>query len=491
MGNVHLVTGYKGEAHVTAADQGAFNAAVFGDGQYVLERGNQLAASATTNNNIRVLDGEIMMQGRHIRINPDEYVDLTINNGAQDMYRNDLIVARYTRTASTGVEDCNLVVIEGAASDSAASDPAYTSGDILGGNALQNDMPLYRVSIDGINISAVTKLFTTIGGIDSDIPSSKLPTVPISKGGTGATTASTALANLGAAPAGLISATYSVASDAEIDAALDTELNRMSASTARFIKLTVTADSLSLPGGGNEVFIFKNTDKYAFVRATRYSNCKLYIRERSKSGGTWLSWYNPNDYTMEYGEREQIPSGANLNDYTSIGNYAVSQSSIATGISNCPTTNAFILNVFSSIGDDTKTPASGSTGYFYYIQELIDINANRWIRYCNYLGSYWTYGNWAKIITSAGGTITGSLAVTDDIKLQKTISGKTYLSRIYDNPDSGVYSAFGRYVDGELKNYIALYDDYTIIRTPLKLTAAHYGSTLPSTGVAGQLFFKI
>lgn len=491
MGNVHLVTGYKGEAHVTAADQGAFNAAVFGDGQYVLERGNQLAASATTNNNIRVLDGEIMMQGRHIRINPDEYVDLTINNGAQDMYRNDLIVARYTRTASTGVEDCNLVVIEGAASDSAASDPAYTSGDILGGNALQNDMPLYRVSIDGINISAVTKLFTTIGGIDSDIPSSKLPTVPISKGGTGATTASTALANLGAAPAGLISASYTAASDAEIDAALNTELNEMSENTAHHISLHVSQGGLSLEGGAYDVFVYKLSDDYAFARATKYgmSSPRLIIRERSKSGGTWYSWYNPSDHQMEYGEREQIPSGANLNDYTSIGNYAVSQSSIATGISNCPTTNAFILNVFSSIGDDTKTPASGSTGYFYYIQELIDINANRWIRYCNYLGSYWTYGNWAKIITSAGGTMTGSLITTGHVLSQKTTDDTVYATRIYN--DSSNNSCLVRTVNGTTKNFIALEDDVIITDKPLKLSTASYGSTLPSTGVAGQLFFKI
>lgn len=318
-------------------------------------------------------------------------------------------------------------------------------------------------------------------------------TLPIANGGTGATTASTALANLGAAPNGLISATYTVASDTEIDTALNTELNKMSASTAHHVSLHVSAQGLSLPAGLYEVFIFKTNDDYAFARATRYGidSLKLINRERSKSGGTWLSWYNPNDYTMEYGEREQIPSGTDLNDYVSIGNYACLNILTASSLSNCPTTNAFILNVFSSIGDDTKTPASGSTGYYYYIQELIDINAQRWVRLAWYLGSYWSFGTWEKIITSAGGTITGSLAVTDDIKLQKTISGKTYLSRIYDDPDSGVYSAFGRYVDGELKNYIALYDDYTIIRTPLKLTSAHYGSSLPSSGVAGQLFFKI
>lgn len=202
MGNVHLVTGYKGEAHVTAADQGAFNAAVFGGGQYVLERGNKLSASATSNNNIRVLDGEIMMQGRHIRINPNEYVDLTISNGAQGVYRNDLIVARYTKNTSSGVEGCELVVIEGTASATAASDPAYTAGDILSGNALLNDMPLHRVSLNGINVESVTALFDTMGGIGDvfgqDITADQLPTVPVSKGGTGATTAGNACANLGA-----------------------------------------------------------------------------------------------------------------------------------------------------------------------------------------------------------------------------------------------------------------------------------------------------
>lgn len=201
MGNVHLVTGYKGEAHITAADQGAFNAAVFGSGQYVLECGNQLSASATSSNNVRVLDGEIMMQGRHIRINPDEYVDLTISNGAQGAYRNDLIVARYTKNTSTGVESCDLVVIEGTASTSSASDPAYTAGDILSGNTLQNDMPLYRVSLDGITIDSVTALFETVGGIGSvgkDITADQLPVVPIVKGGTNATTADKACENLGA-----------------------------------------------------------------------------------------------------------------------------------------------------------------------------------------------------------------------------------------------------------------------------------------------------
>lgn len=110
MGNLNLVTGYKGEAHVTAADQGSFNAAIFGAGSYVLNRGNKFAALVVSNNSIRIQDGDICMQGRHVRLTEGTYVDLAVENGAQGYKRNDLIVARYTKTAQ-GVEDCSLVVI--------------------------------------------------------------------------------------------------------------------------------------------------------------------------------------------------------------------------------------------------------------------------------------------------------------------------------------------------------------------------------------------
>lgn len=162
MGNLHIVTGYKGAAHVTAADNGSLYAAIFGNGQKVLNRGNKFAASVISNNSIRVLDGDIMMQGRHIRLNEKTYVDLSIENGAQDVSRNDLIVARYSKDASTGVEDCNLVVIKGTAAASNPSDPAYTSGDIIDDHDALNDMPLYRVPIVGLNIQNLVPLFETI-----------------------------------------------------------------------------------------------------------------------------------------------------------------------------------------------------------------------------------------------------------------------------------------------------------------------------------------
>lgn len=162
MANLHLVTGYGGSDHVTAADDGSLNAAIFGGGQYVLNRGNNLSVSVITSNLIRVLDGDILMQGRHVRLNEGTYVDLTIDNGAQGMKRNDLIVCRYTKNTSSGIEECNLVVIKGTATSGTATDPAYTEGDILTDGAVRNDFPLYRIHLDGLTVDEPESLFEVI-----------------------------------------------------------------------------------------------------------------------------------------------------------------------------------------------------------------------------------------------------------------------------------------------------------------------------------------
>lgn len=159
MGNLHLVTGHAGKAHVTAADHGSFNAAVFGEANYVLNRGRKFAATVISNNSIRIADGDIAMQGRHIRLNEGTHVDLTIANGTQGRVRNDLIVARYTKDSVSGVEDCNLVVIKGTATTGTATDPGYTSGDIINDHVLTADMPLYRVPLNGLNVQTPVALF--------------------------------------------------------------------------------------------------------------------------------------------------------------------------------------------------------------------------------------------------------------------------------------------------------------------------------------------
>ena len=163
MANMNLVTGFAGTPHVTAEDAGVLNAVILGPGQYVMNYGNKLKASVITNNLVRVLDGVVMMQGRQIRIAENTNVELSIDNGSTGYNRNDLIVARYTKDANTGIEEANLVVIKGTATTGEAADPAYTSGNIFGG-AVQNDMPLYRIPIEGINAKEPVALFDVASG---------------------------------------------------------------------------------------------------------------------------------------------------------------------------------------------------------------------------------------------------------------------------------------------------------------------------------------
>lgn len=169
MANMHLVTGYAGAGHVAAADQGSLHVALFGSGNAVLNRGSQFAASVVSNNQIRIADGDLLLQGRHVRLNENTYVDVTIENGEQGYYRNDLIVARYTKDSGTGVEEVNLVVIKGTATTGTAADPEYTNADLIVDHALTTDFPLWRVPLDGLNVGTPVCLFDTIAGITEHI----------------------------------------------------------------------------------------------------------------------------------------------------------------------------------------------------------------------------------------------------------------------------------------------------------------------------------
>ena len=110
---LHLVIGYAGAEHIQSQDTGSFNIAAFGGGQYVLDHGNKFAATLLAGNTVRISDGDMLMQGRHIRLAAGTTEEVGIDSGTAGMLRNDLICARYTKNSSTGVEEASFVVIKG------------------------------------------------------------------------------------------------------------------------------------------------------------------------------------------------------------------------------------------------------------------------------------------------------------------------------------------------------------------------------------------
>lgn len=166
MANMHLVTGYAGEEHIESNDERSRLASYYGKGEYVMDRGNKFAASIISNNKVKILDGDILMQGGHIRKDTGTYNEMDIENGTAGYMRNDLIGVTYEKDSVTGVEVSNMIVIKGdnytGTQGDPDNDPTYTTGDIVDGGAIYNFMPLYRVELDGLVLMKVTKLFKTV-----------------------------------------------------------------------------------------------------------------------------------------------------------------------------------------------------------------------------------------------------------------------------------------------------------------------------------------
>lgn len=157
---MELITGYQLEDHVTSLQDAMWHRGIWKD-DCIISVGENLKAEITTNNEIRVRSGILNMQGKFCSIDMNTYDSLTINNGTAGENRIDLIVARYEKNNETQVEDVSLKVIQGTPSTSTPSVPSYTQGNIDNGD-LVAEMPVFRVNIEGINITSVDNLLDTV-----------------------------------------------------------------------------------------------------------------------------------------------------------------------------------------------------------------------------------------------------------------------------------------------------------------------------------------
>ena len=155
--STNLITGYAGKSHITSAGDGAVNAAVLGNGRYVLDIAEKFAYELISNNQIRIKSGYAVNQGRKIELAVNDYEELTIDNGLQGVKRCDLIAITYEKNLETGIETAVMNVIKGTSGDDYL-DPEHTVGNILNGDA-KDDFLLYRVKINGLSIESVEKLF--------------------------------------------------------------------------------------------------------------------------------------------------------------------------------------------------------------------------------------------------------------------------------------------------------------------------------------------
>lgn len=149
------VFAFQGKDHITASQLGRIVEGVAGKGRYVLPTLNQMTAEMQTANKVRVGTGDLVMDGRVVT--NEAAVDLTVESGTSGYKRNDLVVCRYTKNASTGVEKFAAEVVKGTPTTGTAADPKVTEGDISTGSA-SAVMPLWRIPLNGITPGAPVRI---------------------------------------------------------------------------------------------------------------------------------------------------------------------------------------------------------------------------------------------------------------------------------------------------------------------------------------------
>lgn len=185
------ITNAAKEPHITPLQDSMWHRGMAGTDSCVFNFFENFAAEVSSNNSVKIRSGIGMIQGRYFCIEPSTYDEVTIANGTQGEKRKDLIVCRWTVDEEQKVQSGDWVVIQGTPTTGTPAVPSYTAGDLDAGDLIA-DMPFYEVTLDGINVTGVRRKFTGLSGIG------KFPNpLPISKGGTGATTSAAALAALG------------------------------------------------------------------------------------------------------------------------------------------------------------------------------------------------------------------------------------------------------------------------------------------------------
>lgn len=151
--------------HIYAEDDAQIHRALIGTSGITLAD-NQLACTKVNDNTVRLSSGLYSMQGYMLAVQAGTTQDLTIDSGSAGAYRHDLVIADFVRGGGTVADQFVFSVVKGtnATSASAAVDPSITQDDLRTGGSHRQEA-LYRVTINGTEIAAITRIAPLIGNV--------------------------------------------------------------------------------------------------------------------------------------------------------------------------------------------------------------------------------------------------------------------------------------------------------------------------------------
>lgn len=158
----HFVTSAQKEDHVTSENAALLNAGIVGNGQYLLDVADGLAATMVDSNTLRILKGDALVNGRQVSIDGD-YEEYTIENGTPGMNRIDLAVFHIE---TSPVEKIDIRVLKGEETSGTAVEPTFVEGDLNDGDTVV-EVPICSVPISGINPGEPVAKLEKIGTLSS------------------------------------------------------------------------------------------------------------------------------------------------------------------------------------------------------------------------------------------------------------------------------------------------------------------------------------
>lgn len=163
-----IISGKTGSPHVTSQQFRQIMEGIIGDESYIIAGGENLEPELVSNNALKIRSGMLCHHGNVSCVDTGTYDEVELENGSQGMKRIDLVVNRYTRNEETGIESCDWVVLKGTPAESSPTVPEYTVGNLQNGD-LVDDCPVFKVELDGIQVTGVMKMLSVLGSNLSDV----------------------------------------------------------------------------------------------------------------------------------------------------------------------------------------------------------------------------------------------------------------------------------------------------------------------------------
>ena len=165
---MQIVTGRRGEPHVTSRQMQAVYRSFLGDFA-LLDIGEKLRAEAYSNDIVRVYDGVVSVQGIYAVIAYNQYDEVYIEPVNVGKKRIDTIILHYTKDNALDVEDMQLDVVQGEEYTDNPIAPVVPEGGDAWEGTTDIQVPIYDVEVTnfGLTVTPHTRMLTVIPTLDS------------------------------------------------------------------------------------------------------------------------------------------------------------------------------------------------------------------------------------------------------------------------------------------------------------------------------------